>query len=268
MGKVITMKLTKKIFILFLLSTIIIGGSIVLSLPITAQKNTDDPSNIINKYLEVMTTGNFEKDMAFFANVPVGMKPYITQTYSLPLEEAEKKGLVQKGKVDYVSILNEQRDFVISLFGEDAWLNTEYSLEKVNSPEVKEQWIEKSTKKIISEETGLSKLKNYWDKISEKEGINPEELFSHSKLASGKITNEKALKLKKIKDKYQDNEPVELQLVPFYELYKVNLTFNGADTAETGESNFYFYISNKHDKWSMFDGLHWNIPFEEPTGDI
>lgn len=231
-------------------------------------KFPDTREDAVKIYLDAMAKGKFDKSLQIFTSGAVGNNPSVENT-GIPLEEAERNGLLKNVKVDHVSILKKQRDFVINLFDKDAWTNATYTIQEVKSPEVKEQWVEKSSGKVISEIDGRRKLKEYWDNIGVKENINPKDIFiSVPKEKNGEVRDSKQLKLLEIKEKYTKDEPVEIQLIPYYEACEVKFKFNGTPAAASGEYDFRLTLSNKSGKWLLHDGLNWTMPEVEPKGDI
>ena len=260
--------ITKGIWVIVSLILIIAIGIFFVSPILNAANLPDTREEAVKLYLECMEKGEFDKYIQFFSSAAVGKDPSVLNS-GIPLEEAEKKGIVQAKKIDTISILQRQREFVTTLFGKDAWMNVEYSIKDIKSPEVKEQWVEKASGKVISENEGRKKLKEYWDNVGLKEHINPKDIFSDMPAEkNGEVKDQKHLKLLQIKEKYAMNEPVEVQLVPYYSTCEVKLKFNGKDAAPSGEYDFRFSISNKNGKWILHDGLNWTLPEVEPEGDI
>jgi len=245
-------KMLRKYIRLSLLLLLILNIGIFLKAPLlNAAELPNTPEEAINQYLRSMTNEEFAKSVQFFSS-----------------RAKEKGGIFQK-ILNNFSILKQQRDFVISLFGKDAWMNVDYSIIAVKSSEAREQWVEKASRNVISEEEGREKLKEYWDNIGLKEGINSKDIFSNTlEEINGVVRDSAQLKLLKLKSKYKNSEPVEIQLVPYYSTYEIKLKFNGQDTALSGECNFHFSISNKNGKWMLYDGLSWTLPEVEPEGDI
>jgi hypothetical protein len=231
-----------------LLTSIIMNSA--LEVKTSASTLPDSPELAVQTYLEFMSKGDF--DNSFFKNASLGMDP-----------ESMKGSFQGTTKFD---VQKRQVEFVKQLFGTNAWENSTFILESVPSPEANEKWVEKATGKEISEYDGRKLLRQYWDSVGQIEGINPVELFEDS--LEGEVTDPKKVKLKKIKDKYLLKEPVEIKVVPFYETYKVILKFNDQSHGTYGEVNFHIYITNKNGKWSLYDGLQWNVIDNGPTGDI
>lgn len=228
----------------------------------------DTREDAVKYYLDTMAKGEFEKSLQFFTSGSIG-KDLSTENSGMPLEEAEKNGLVQNTKVDAISILEWQRDFVINLFGKDAWTNATYTLNEIKSPEVKEQWVEKSSGKIISENDGRKMLKEYWDNVGLRENVDPKNIFTEPPIENnGEVKDSMQLKLIEIRGKYTKDEPVEIQLVQYYESCEVKFQFNGKTTATSGEYDFRLILSNKNGNWLLYDGLNWTMPEVEPEGDI
>lgn len=230
-----------------------------------AEKVPNGPEDIAKRYINYMETGEYQNILNLFANGSLGILPSSNET---TLEETEKTNLFLNGSIDSLSLLKQQREYVVSLFGQNAWSNASFTLESVNAPETTEKWIQKSTGEEVSEEEGRKLLRSYWDEVGRKEGINPADLFNNLPLVNGEIKDSKLLKLKDIKDTYTKGEPIEILLVGLYETYKVNLKYHNQIATQTGEHDFHFYITNKNGKWIIYDGLQWNAPLTESQGDI
>jgi hypothetical protein len=248
MNNIIGKKYT--VLIAFAVLTVLLF-SILISTQSHANVSPTTSDEAVKAYLDLMATEQFNNE--YFSTGATGVDI-----------ESLKETFPGDNRT---SVFKRQFEFVKSLFGTDAWVNATYTLTPVRSPEVKEQWVEKATGQVISEEVGRHILKQYWDNVALREGVNPQELFADRKV-SGEITDPRVLKIIQIEEQYASGEPIEIQLVPYYDSYKVEITFNGIDQGPNGEYNFHINISNKQGKWTIYDGLQWEVVPEEPAGDV
>lgn len=257
----------KVVLILLLVLTIVIPSALTISSKAVSLKY-DTKENLVNSYLNIMKIGAFEKNINVFSNGSVGIDP-LTVGKGLSLEVAENAQTIGIHKVDILETLKNQQAFVVNSFGNDAWGNVSYVINKIDSPEVKEQWIEISTGKVLTTEEGMNQLKKYWDSVSVIENIDAK-LFFKTEMDGIKEQTDEEFKIMKIKEKYTIDEPVKVKLVPYYDTYEVCFMFNNMEKSDkTGLSNFRIYISNKNGVWSIYDGLNWSYPEEAaPVSDI
>jgi len=163
-----------------------------------------------------------------------------------------------------LSNCDQERDLVISHFGDDAWDNVSYTLLEIAPTDGVLGYREISTGAFVDRAEYERILYEFWDNIANQEGVTYNDLF----LAENEPPENIANKRVDIVAKYSPELPVELVTVSDTQAYEVLLSFNNATSSSTGFENFHFVIDNKGGEWQILQGLSWNEPYpDNPIGD-
>lgn len=164
-------------------------------------------------------------------------------------------------------VLDQQYEYIISQFGQNAWENVSYQIIKTNCPEKGEEFVLKETSKILTKSEAKNVTKDFLKKIAKENNMTYDELInptssSGEKRKQNKIESYSDIILEEIVF------PVEVNLVDLYDYYNVVLTFNDQSSTETGEHHFMISICNKDGLWRIYQGLTWIIPIDDDMEEI
>ncbi|MFA5021366.1 MAG: M56 family metallopeptidase [Patescibacteria group bacterium] len=177
--------------------------------------------DIVNSYLDNMKNQNIAGIIEMLKSKEYG---YDAKVYNYAVEN--HYAAVPEGSVSVDELIAGQADFIRKKFGENAWENVTYKIEKSNCPAKKEGYVNKETGEVLS-------LQKYLEYI----GISQEDYETHG-----------------------FPSPVNVVLVDAYEYYLVYFSFNGADSTADGENTFKISVGNENGDYEIRIGLRWYIP--------
>ncbi|MDR0325429.1 MAG: hypothetical protein LBI19_04965 [Oscillospiraceae bacterium] len=187
------------------------------------------PEDIVRLYIELMKSGADATDLSLLQSGSVGDVPY-KESPSMPLEEAESKGLTSKDRaIDWANILELQRRFVLECFGERAWDAVEFIIKEDIGIDFVSRWLDKETGTVMTEDECLGFIRE------------------------AKLTD--------------IDERFEVIVIPISRLLQVYFTFNGISVAESGEHDFKITLSDMGGQWHIYEGLSYNRPEPIYEGD-
>ena len=195
-------------------------------------------------------------------------------TAALPLEDAEREAVLKWAnteKVDsttridyYAAIAVRQHYLVLEQFGDNAWENVSYTFEKIDSVDGVLGYRIIETGESIGAAEYDKILREYWDDVAKKEGVDYYDIF----LPEAEPLEKMADKRVDLIAKYSEGIPVELTTISDAQAYRVNLSFNGKKTSAQGFGDFHFIIDNRTGEWKTYEGLTWAEPYPGfPIGD-
>ena len=195
-------------------------------------------------------------------------------TAALPLEDAEREAVLKWAnteKVDsttridyYAAIAVRQHYLVLEQFGDNAWENVSYTFEKIDSVDGALGYRIIETGESIDAAEYDKILREYWDDVAKKEGVDYYDIF----LPEAEPPEKMADKRVDLIAKYSEGIPVELTTISDAQAYRVNLSFNGKKTSAQGFGDFHFIIDNRTGEWKAYEGLTWAEPYPGfPIGD-
>ena len=195
-------------------------------------------------------------------------------TAALPLEDAEREAVLKWAnteKVDsttridyYAAIAVRQHYLVLEQFGDNAWENVSYTFEKIDSVDGVLGYRIIETGESIGAAEYDKILREYWDDVAKKEGVDYYDIF----LPEAEPPEKMADKRVDLIAKYSEGIPVELTTISDAQAYRVNLSFNGKKTSAQGFGDFHFIIDNRTGEWKAYEGLTWAEPYPGfPIGD-
>ena len=195
-------------------------------------------------------------------------------TAALPLEDAEREAVLKWAnteKVDsttridyYAAIAVRQHYLVLEQFGDNAWENVSYTFEKIDSVDGALGYRIIETGESIGAAEYDKILREYWDDVAKKEGVDYYDIF----LPEAEPPEKMADKRVDLIAKYSEGIPVELTTISDAQACRVNLSFNGKKTSAQGFGDFHFIIDNRTGEWKTYEGLTWAEPYPGfPIGD-
>ena len=195
-------------------------------------------------------------------------------TAALPLEDSEREAVLKWAnteKVDsttrsdyYAAIAVRQHYLVLEQFGDNAWENVSYTFEKVDPVDGALGYRIIETGESISAAEYDKILREYWDDVAKKEGVDYYDIF----LPEADPPEKMADKRVDLIAKYSEGIPVELTTISDAQACRVNLSFNGKKTSAQGFGDFHFIIDNRTGEWKTYEGLTWAEPYPGfPIGD-
>ena len=195
-------------------------------------------------------------------------------TAALPLEDAEREAVLKWAnteKVDsttridyYAAIAVRQHYLVLEQFGDNAWENVSYTFEKIDSADGALGYRIIETGESIGAAEYDKILREYWDDVAKKEGVDYYDIF----LPEADPPEKMADKRVDLIAKYSEGIPVELTTISDAQACRVNLSFNGKKTSAQGFGDFHFIIDNRIGEWKAYEGLTWAEPYPGfPIGD-
>ena len=195
-------------------------------------------------------------------------------TAALPLENAEREAVLKWAnteKVDsttridyYAAIAVRQHYLVLEQFGDNAWENVSYTFEKIDSVDGALGYRIIETGESIGAAEYDKILREYWDDVAKKEGVDYYDIF----LPEAEPPEKMADKRVDLIAKYSEGIPVELTTISDAQACRVNLSFNGKKTSAQGFGDFHFIIDNRTGEWKTYEGLTWAEPYPGfPIGD-
>ena len=195
-------------------------------------------------------------------------------TAALPLEDAEREAVLKWAnteKVDsttridyYAAIAVRQHYLVLEQFGDNAWENVSYTFEKIDSVDGALGYRIIETGESIGAAEYDKILREYWDDVAKKEGVDYYDIF----LPEAEPPEKMADKRVDLIAKYSEGIPVELTTISDAQVCRVNLSFNGKKTSAQGFGDFHFIIDNRTGEWKTYEGLTWAEPYPGfPIGD-
>lgn len=231
------------------------------------------PDEVIQFFIDNMNKDSYGSIRDVLAGPSLGMAPPNVPVQGMELTEAESKGLLGSAKLDDIKryqeqLLREQKRFIIQQFGQQAWDNVSYTLTKTMGPG-EFVWVDISGKEI-SEAEAATALRDFWGKVSEKEGVDLNLVLSSPHPNSPEEAPafaDRVAKASPIIDKYLKDAPVRSVSKPTSEVYRATFKFNGQDTSSEGYSEFTIMVINDSGDWKLQD-FSWSTPTPEPSGDI
>ena len=195
-------------------------------------------------------------------------------TAALPLEDAEREAVLKWAnteKVDsttridyYAAIAVRQHYLVLEQFGDNAWENVSYAFEKIDPVDGALGYRIIETGESIGAAEYDKILREYWDDVAKKEGVDYYDIF----LPEADPPEKMADKRVDLIAKYSEGIPVELTTISDAQACRVNLSFNGKKTSAQGFGDFHFIIDNRTGEWKAYEGLTWAEPYPGfPIGD-
>jgi beta-lactamase regulating signal transducer with metallopeptidase domain len=195
-------------------------------------------------------------------------------TAALPLEDAEREAVLKWAnteKVDsttridyYAAIAVRQHYLVLEQFGDNAWENVSYTFEKIDPVDGALGYRIIETGESIGAAEYDKILREYWDDVAKKEGVDYYDIF----LPEAEPPEKMADKRVDLIAKYSEGIPVELTTISDAQACRVNLSFNGKKTSAQGFGDFHFIIDNRTGEWKAYEGLTWAEPYPGfPIGD-
>ena len=195
-------------------------------------------------------------------------------TAALPLEDAEREAVLKWAnteKVDsttridyYAAIAVRQHYLVLEQFGDNAWENVSYTFEKIDPVDGALGYRIIETGESIGAAEYDKILREYWDDVAKKEGVDYYDIF----LPEADPPEKMADKRVDLIAKYSEGIPVELTTISDAQACRVNLSFNGKKTSAQGFGDFHFIIDNRTGEWKAYEGLTWAEPYPGfPIGD-
>ena len=195
-------------------------------------------------------------------------------TAALPLEDSEREAVLKWAnteKVDsttridyYAAIAVRQHYLVLEQFGDNAWENVSYTFEKIDPVDGALGYRIIETGESIGAAEYDKILREYWDDVAKKEGVDYYDIF----LPEAEPPEKMADKRVDLIAKYSEGIPVELTTISDAQAYRVNLSFNGKKTSAQGFGDFHFIIDNRTGEWKAYEGLTWAEPYPRfPIGD-
>ena len=223
---------------------------------------------IVVAYMKALEENSGTAVAALFSSTDLGMDPTSSNNLYVEQEAAEKQGLLSSTVSTYGRnttlfssyVVNDQRAFITTQFGKDAWENIEYSFEEYKHYDGPRGFINKATGKQITKAAYEKLNYEYWSDLAKTIGVTYEELFSFN---SPDLDTEKAYQYHTLIMENIEDMPAEMTVFPEYEMLKVKLTFNGKEETMDGYSDFHFLISNKNGEWEICKGLSWLYPEED-----
>lgn len=158
-------------------------------------------------------------------------------------------------------IITSQYEFIIEKFGDNAWENITYKIDKANCPSNKEEYVNIETGQVISEKEFLNITEMYWNNFVKEKGIEYEE-FLNIREYSGEFNEKENMNIL-IANELGYRPPVKVNLVDEYDFYEVYLSFNGRTETDDGENAFKICIDNKNGTFKVISGLRWFVPLSE-----
>lgn len=231
----------------------------------------------VNNYIEFLScAGSAEKIVNnnwLYTKLP-GMGTNKTSLPDMTIDEAESEGFLGKAKelnaldsdlvAQHNSIAVQQHNLVVEQFGKDAWDNVSFTLELIEPLEGKLGFRLISSGKVVSEQEYERVMRDYWEKVAKKEGVDYYDIFLREDEPVEDMQNKRV----DLISKYSSNQPAELTIISDAEAYRVNLKFNNLKVSDKGYKDFNFVIDNRNGNWEVFNGLTWTAPNrEEPIAN-
>ncbi|MBR0392303.1 MAG: hypothetical protein IJK38_08280 [Oscillospiraceae bacterium] len=148
------------------------------------------------------------------------------------------------------TIAKQQAEFVTSLFGDDAWNNVTYYVEKSEQDVPVGTYIEVSTGERLTKEQYIEMLDRFWTRVAKKEGISTDELYKDGQYTAAAR-------------KHLGELPARMDWWTGTQSYTVHLLFNGSGyTRDNGEliGDVRFIVSGVQDVWEISQGITWDAP--------
>lgn len=219
-------------------------------------------------YLDALAAGDEESFLEMMNSTWAGSYIMTSGDVTMPLEEAEEKGLLLKERTEeetqafMLRCFRDQRQFVAECFGGDAWSRVEFTMEESVATEGRGGYILAATGEEITEEEYLAVNQEFWREAAKKEELAYEEIFPENP-EDWTFEGHTAFL------KYLEDEPGKLHVFPDYDVYSVHLTFSGKAISDNGYENFRFLVSNKNGRWGVQEGLVWQgVNAGSPESDI
>lgn len=219
-------------------------------------------------YIDALAAGDEEVFLEMMNSTWAGSYIMTSDDVTMPLEEAEEKGLLLRERTEeetrafMLRCFKDQRQFVAECFGDDPWSKVEFTMEESVATEGRSGYIRASTGEEITEEEYMEINLEFWQEAAEKEGMALKEIFPEN-------PEEWTFEGHTVFLKYLEDEPGQLHVFPDYDIYMVHLTFDGKVISDNGYENFRFLVSNKNGRWGVQEGLNWDsVDTGQVTHDI
>lgn len=193
---------------------------------------------------------------------------------TMTLDDAERDRILKLGRAQtsvfttrknhYAAVAVQQHYLVLEQFGDNAWENVTYTFEEIDPIDGALGYRIIETGESIGAAEYDRILREYWDDVAEKEGVDYYDIFLSDDEPPEKMDDKRV----DLIAKYSEDIPVELMTVSDAQTYRVNLSFNGKSVSTQEFEDFHVIVDNRSGEWTVFQGLTWAEPYPEiPDGD-
>jgi hypothetical protein len=219
--------------------------------------NSGDISILIDDYIQGMANQEYDSVLNLVVTDDIG---YDALNYNYLAMMNSRENPEEWNQIVSASpelLVSNQADFIKYSFGEDAWENVTYHIEKWNCPSKKEVFVHTETNEILSEVEANRISEEYWQEFAFQRGISYDDFVSIIP-SHGRFFETDKLNILQAKE-LGFQPPIRVDLADEYDYYLVFLEFNNRNQTSDGENLFLLTIDNRTGPYSIVVGLRWSV---------
>ena len=260
-----------------LLCVVIVGTAYAAGMSRAVVTTYEKKEDAVQKYILYLAGSismeNAKGENFLYCETP-GMALEADALPTMTLDDAERERILKFGsaqtsvfttrKNHYAAVAVQQHYLVLEQFGDNAWENVTYTFEEIDPIDGALGYRIIETGESIGAAEYDRILREYWDDVAEKEGVDYYDIFLSDDEPPEKMDDKRV----DLIAKYSEGIPVELMTVSDAQTYRVNLSFNGKSVSTQEFEDFHVIVDNRSGEWTVFQGLTWAEPYPEiPDGD-
>lgn len=260
-----------------LLCVVIVGTAYAAGMSRAVVTTYEKKEDAVQKYILYLAGSismeNAKGENFLYCETP-GMAIEADALPTMTLDDAERDRILKLGRAQtsvfttrknhYAAVAVQQHYLVLEQFGDNAWENVTYTFEEIDPIDGALGYRIIETGESIGAAEYDRILREYWDDVAEKEGVDYYDIFLSDDEPPEKMDDKRV----DLIAKYSEDIPVELMTVSDAQTYRVNLSFNGKSVSTQEFEDFHVIVDNRSGEWTVFQGLTWAEPYPEiPDGD-
>lgn len=260
-----------------LLCVVIVGTAYAAGMSRAVVTTYEKKEDAVQKYILYLAGSismeNAKGENFLYCETP-GMAIEADALPTMTLDDAERERILKLGRAQtsvfttrknhYAAVAVQQHYLVLEQFGDNAWENVTYTFEEIDPIDGALGYRIIETGESIGAAEYDRILREYWDDVAEKEGVDYYDIFLSDDEPPEKMDDKRV----DLIAKYSGDIPVELMTVSDAQTYRVNLSFNGKSVSTQEFEDFHVIVDNRSGEWTVFQGLTWAEPYPEiPDGD-
>ena len=260
-----------------LLCVVIVGTASAAGMSRAVVTTYEKKEDAVQKYILYLAGSismeNAKGENFLYCETP-GMAIEADALPTMTLDDAERERILKLGRAQtsvfttrknhYAAVAVQQHYLVLEQFGDNAWENVTYTFEEIDPIDGALGYRIIETGESIGAAEYDRILREYWDDVAEKEGVDYYDIFLSDDEPPEKMDDKRV----DLIAKYSEDIPVELMTVSDAQTYRVNLSFNGKSVSTQEFEDFHVIVDNRSGEWTVFQGLTWAEPYPEiPDGD-
>lgn len=247
-----------------LLCVVIVGTAYAAGMSRAVVTTYEKKEDAVQKYILYLAGSismeNAKGENFLYCETP-GMAIEADALPTMTLDDAERERILKLGRAQtsvfttrknhYAAVAVQQHYLVLEQFGDNAWENVTYTFEEIDPIDGALGYRIIETGESIGAAEYDRILREYWDDVAEKEGVDYYDIFLSDDEPPEKMDDKRV----DLIAKYSEDIPVELMTVSDAQTYRVNLSFNGKSVSTQEFEDFHVIVDNRSGEWTVFQGL-------------